>query len=803
MRRLLFLLFGVGGAFAVLLVMVTAADAFSAAKAAVAGPNVWLEKRATRGVAQAGGFYIYAIRYGNSGDSVATNVVISDRLPIWVFHKADTSGLPTKVSGHTVSWAVGTLQPGTEEEFYVSVDVDPDPPPKENLDPNCAAILTDSADADLSNNESCSAPVKMLDTGQLNGGLWVRKYPEPANPAPGGTFSYIIEYGTDNSLALPWAALTDTLPMSTTFVSWDELNGWDNLWSEVSTSGGEFALEAPIGVPGGINGRIKLTLMLDPQLALNTTLQNSVYVTTPNDVKPLNNIYVNTQAAVSNPRYDVAVAKSAFTYVPVAGGWVDYLVEYENNGNVPVTIQITDTYDTGLTYASATWEGGQTLPAPTAGANELVWDLGEVPAGGTGRFHVRMDIDSSATEGTVLGNCAEIGIVQTDEAPADNSSCAAITVSGPGANLRVRKTGEWAEWSPEVRTAAYYIVVENIGTVTVNNATITDTYPLSMALDNGLDTEWSRLVGWQDDPTSQTFTATFSSLAPGEMTWFGYHASVPGTGPLPFGQTFTNTVELAAAAGEVDLSDNADNAVLTTGPDYYVEKTLISGYPEAGGEVTYSLRFGNNHRSHEIWWDMQGDAWVQDTLPAGVQFVSASLASCDWCPLAPDLSSGVNYSWNRGPQQAGAEDEIRVVVQLSAAIKGGDTLTNHVDIASAEPLSDMDPIVGNNDSSATFTVAGAPRLSIGQNGADVELSWPTDGVYVTNGYRVWASATPYFIPAAPASMEDVGYVGSCSYANTVGNGNNTFYLLVAIDEMSGEHVSNEVAKIEFAIVPGN
>ncbi|MGD2146865.1 MAG: PKD domain-containing protein, partial [Anaerolineae bacterium] len=204
---------------------------------------------------------------------------------------------------------------------------------------------------------------------------------------------------------------------------------------------------------------------------------------------------------------------------------------------------------------------------------------------------------------------------------------------------------------------------------------------------------------WRHDPDSQRFTVTLEYLYPGEGVAV-YFATITDTEPLPFGLIFTNTAEVTLDPDDTNPTDNTDEVVLTAGPDLYVEKELVAGELKPGELITFSLRFGNDRQGHEWWWDMQGNAWITETLPAGLTFITSTQHWCgaqgDWCPMAPQVGDGGAYGWHVGSLSAGEWNEIHLTVQITDTATGLDTFTNTCEIASDQPISDTEPYYHNN-----------------------------------------------------------------------------------------------------------
>ena len=123
---------------------------------------------------------------------------------------------------------------------------------------------------------------------------------------------------------------------------------------------------------------------------------------------------------------------------------------------------------------------GCTAPFPPSSivGNQLAWNLGTLEVNANKNWRITLRLDPATPVGTVITNCATIAISDFEDNPYDNDQCVAETVRTAGTNLRVTKFAEWQGQGG----LQYRINIENIGTTTVNNVMITDTFPVSMTL---------------------------------------------------------------------------------------------------------------------------------------------------------------------------------------------------------------------------------------------------------------------------------------------------------------------------------
>lgn len=630
-------------------------------------PDVGVWKGTVSGFARPGGKYVYQIVYWNDGNGVATDVILVDTLPLSTTYAGDTSGVTPEISadGSVITWNLGTLPPPGNNDnwgvFVVTLDVsDTVPSGSGNLPANCVTISTSApGDTNPGNESSCTGPV---DVWESDVGVNIDKWPNPNDPTPGQEFEYTIRWCAERGANFGPVWLTDTLPISTTVVDWwaDE---WprDNLWSEVSTTGGQFVLYAP-GLPGNWCQHVHLRLFLDPDAPPGTVLQNSVVITTPGDVDPGNDQEINTDAHVGPPRYDMNTDKWFGGGVLVPGGWIRYGASWWNAGNTAVHAWLTDTLPPGTSYqpGSGWHHDGYPFEPVTVTDEYVVWDLGEVGVSQGRGLDFGLDIGSGVTPGTVLTNCAAVGIAEAEDTPWTNTDCVTETVNEPGPNLRVRK---WSWWEGD-NQLHYHVQFENIGDEQINNVWITDTLPEATTWDGWWDLQfdWSRLSTQDLGPNMLRWQ--FSTLYPGDSGGIEFRARLddPNTRPA----WYTNTVEIAPSDDYPD--DNTAVTVDVKGEVERVEMWVASegdnmwGRVQPNAPITITTALAQYTSTANEWgdWNIDGvealDPGATITVTAGAGILPVVVIIPD--PFTAYASSITDTVW--GQIDALDHEQIRV-----------------------------------------------------------------------------------------------------------------------------------------------
>lgn len=679
-------------------------------------PNLWVNKQ-SQGDPAAGGNFVYQIEYQNGGEGEAANVVLTDTLPLSTTYVSDSSDVTAHVNGRVITWSLPTI-PAQSDNYHFDLVVAVDPLLVSGTLHNEVEIYA-PYDEDPGNNSASTDDAVQSSNVDLS----VEKWNHHSNPAPGYDFVYLLRYRNDGSTGSGIVTLTDTLPLSATYVSWFPQ---DPLWNLVSV-GSQVVFTRPV-IAGDRNGDIYLTLHLSNTVQEGTTLTNVVSIATTNEGSTGNNVYTHTMEA-QGPYLDIGVSKDFGYGSTVAGYDVVYYINYMNHSNTPAYgVLITDTLPSNTTFVTSTiqrWQYGdwQQVPFPPASVNSdrVVWDLGTLDVaeesnyGEYGQIYVTLHISSGVSAGTVLTNAVEIASTgaspESDDNPENDSDEAAITVRNAGANLMVLKNGNWQGGPPW--QLEYDLQYYNVGTTRIEGFTITDTYPLSTTFDQG-DVWWGGPITFTDNYTdNQAIWEVGEGLNAGDSG--GGRLVVNVDSSIERGRLLTNVIEIAGTQTEVETADNTYTLVKTTGPDLYVVKAAPSPWVEAGETLTFTLRYGNQAERGEDRTDDSGTVYITDTLPAGMEYVTSTMRWCGGpqCPYVTPNIVGDDLIFDVGPHGDGQWNEIYLTVQVTDTALGGDSFPNQVEIASSNPVSDVEPYTSNNTDTETLTLYD-PLFAVGK-----------------------------------------------------------------------------------------
>lgn len=249
----------------------------------------------------------------------------------------------------------------------------------------------------------------------------------PANPLKDETSGaryvpYTITYsniGTqpENSAV----TVVDTLPAGLSFT-----NSPANASPQpTSVSGQVLTWNFPAGLPVGASGTIVLTATVDTSVGQNVPLVNSASISGPSELETakVNNTAQSTTITLGPA--DTSISSNFPGAVP-PGGQFQFTITYRNTGQDDATgVTITDVLPAGVTILS---EDSPTATWDNATSGTVTWDVGTLPANGSGTIVVTAQLASSAVIGAALPNALSITVPLNDPTPSDNAEAKTLTV---------------------------------------------------------------------------------------------------------------------------------------------------------------------------------------------------------------------------------------------------------------------------------------------------------------------------------------------------------------------------------------
>jgi uncharacterized repeat protein (TIGR01451 family) len=303
----------------------------------------------------------------------------------------------------------------------------------------------------------------------------------------------------------------------------------------------------------------------------------------------------------------------------------------------------------------------------------------------------------------------------------------------------------------------YTLTVMNGGPNDATGVTVTDTLPANVMF-NSASAGCVNAAG--------TVTCNVGNLANGASTMLTITVT-----PLAAagGTTITNMVTVTGNEADSNAGNNSDSedTVVNASADVSVTKTDMPDPINFGsGDITYTVTVANAGPSDAT------NVVLTDTLPAGVNFVSAS-AGC--------ANAAGTVTCNLGTLASGTNTMIMIVVTPTAAGMLTDTAT----VTAAE----SDPVPANNTAMETTTVVAQADLSVTKTDSPDPIILGTGDITYT---VTVANAGPndatsvVLTDTLPAGVTFVSATAPCTQAagtvtcnlGTIANGANTVITIV-------------------------
>ena len=457
---------------------------------------------------------VYTITALNSGPSTATNLIVSDTLPVGATFQS-ASGSYTLTNG-VVTWAAFNLASNGVANFTITLTA-----PASGTLTNIASGTSSTPDPEPSNNDGSSTNSRITTIVTALSDVRLSKSAQ-ASVNAGANFSYTLIASNAGPSTASSLSVTDSLPAGVTFVSANgggALNGNQVIWANL----------------GNLAAGASTNLTLTVTAPASGTLSNTAVVVTPtSDPNPTNNTAGPVVTTVQ-PLSDVAV----FKYGPasiVAGGNVPYTLVVTNLGpSTATSLSVTDSLPAGVSFVSA-GNGG------VLNGNQVIWaNLGNLAAGAS--TNLTLTITAPLT-GSIT-NIVSATSGTTDPVPSNNNGSSpnsqVDTIVTAIADLVVGKTGPTS-----VTTGVnfdYTINVTNLGPLSATNVVITDLLPTNLVFvsASGGGVLASNVVTWP----------LIATLANGATTNFIITVRAPATG------NFTNIAVAVSSTPDPNPTNNS------------------------------------------------------------------------------------------------------------------------------------------------------------------------------------------------------------------------------------------------------
>ncbi|MCA9175273.1 MAG: DUF11 domain-containing protein [Planctomycetales bacterium] len=367
---------------------------------------------------------------------------------------------------------------------------------------------------------------------------------------------------------------------------------------------------------------------------------------------------------------DLELTKTADASSPTVGDEVDFTVTVLNNGPDAATgVTVEDILPAGLAFVGS---------SPTQGSYSAasgIWTVGTLAPG-------QSEVLTITVEVTTPGKKVNVAQVETaDQTDIDST---------PGNNVDTEDDQDMAMFSPEVidleltktvdntrpnvgENVEFTITVDNVGEFVATGVTIRDALPVGLS--------YVTYAAGRGTYDSATGIWTIGTLVDGgsETLTLVARVDTPGVKVNVAQVQAANEYDIDSTPGNNVPSEDDQDSVSLEGilGDLALGKAVDNETPELGDEITFFVDVTNQGTI-----DMTG-VTVSDTLPSGLQFVSASADRGSY-----NASTGI---WTIGDVGVGET----VLLNVTALVQSIDPMTNVAQVATANEF-DIDSTPGNN-----------------------------------------------------------------------------------------------------------
>ncbi|MTD14814.1 DUF11 domain-containing protein [Nakamurella sp. YIM 132087] len=611
----------------------------------------------------------WVLTVGNTGPSVARDVVVTDVLPDGLL---DASAVASRgdcsfgVDGLTC--AIGDLAPGDTTRIRVFLDggLDPSFTGTEIVNAAQVASSTPEPGEDPADGRSASATTTVTRAADLS----VVKVPDAAVFTPGTEAGWTVTVTNTGPSTATDVLLTETLP-----------TGLDDV--VITRDGTPVVCEAGVCelgdlLPGRDNAIVlRVTGTIDPTLD-GTELANTVAVSsgTP-DPAPGNNSVTATTPLTAAAH--LVVDKTGPTTI-VAGGEISWTITV-GNPDGPSTardVVLTDVLPTGVT--GVTFSGDGVCPDAATGGTSVECTLGDLAVGDEVQVVVTGTVDPAFTLAQ-LTNTAQVRSATADPDPGagDDTSSLATDVT-TAADLSVTKTGPATVVAGQ--TISWTVEVTSSGPSVARDVVVNDIEPVGVT---GLGGSWA-------DGTCTDGVCEIGDLAPGATVVITYTGTVD---PAYDGALLVNTATVGSDTADPDTTNDlaSSSTTVTRSANLALTKTVAPDPLQPGGTVTWTLTATNNGPS-----TAEG-VLISDSVPAAVTGLTAT-STDGTCTI-----TGQAVSCPAAGPIAPGRDVVVTITGTLAGDVGAGTISNTGAVTATTP----DPDLTDNGASAG---AGTPQADL-------------------------------------------------------------------------------------------
>ena len=614
-------------------------------------------------------------------------VTVNDTLPLGVTPTgAGGTGWSCSIASQTVSCTDATALAGGTSYPPITVNL--------NVAQTAPASITNTAlvsgggEINLTNDSSTDTAtvISIADLSVSNAAT-----PDPV--AAGANITYTQLVTNNGPSAADNAALVETIPANTTFVSLAAPAGWICTTPPAGGTGNVVCTD--LSMQGGTAATFSLITKVNTGVASGTVITDTATVSSSVfDPNSLNNTAIASTVVGSTSQAEMTVTNTASPNPVVAGSYITYTQTATNVGSVAANNPtLSENTPVNTTFFSISAPPGTTCTTPAVGGiGAINCSAVSAPAGSSGTVTLVVQVNAGTASGTIITDTATVNA--TNQAFGANSATATDVVasSSSQADLALSTVATPATvWSGNDIT--YTQTITNNGPATASAVSFSEIIPTNTTF-----VSVSAPVGWSCT-NGASVVCTDPSLASGASADIIVVVNVAATVTA---STITANSTISSTTSDPNSTNNSTNVVTNVGQvcDLSVTNSGSPSVIQAGNNITYTQVITNTGPSN------CSTASLTEATPSNTTFVSVSVVTTGggtWtCPNVAPISC------TDPSVPPGSTGTITAVYKVSTGTAAGTLITDTATVATTS----HDTNLNNNTATVTIAVASATEADL-------------------------------------------------------------------------------------------
>ncbi len=668
--------------------------------------DLMLTKSVDNAVPNIGEAVMFTITVSNAGPDTATNVGVSDIVPVGYTNISNVSDGGV-VNGNNVSWSIASVASGASVQVSFTAEVVA-PTGVTNEYVNTAQIsASDQSDPDSTpNNDDGDQSEDDEDNASVSPGgdlgeadLMLTKSVDNAVPNIGEAVMFTITVSNAGPDTATNVGVSDIVPVGYTNISnvsdGGVVNGNNVSWSIASVASGasvQVSFTAEVVAPTGVTNEYVNTAQISAS-------DQSDPDSTPNNDDGDQSEDDEDNASVSPGgdlgEADLMLTKSVDNAVPNIGEAVMFTITVSNAGpDTATNVGVSDIVPVGYTNISNVSDGG------VVNGNNVSWSIASVASGASVQVSFTAEVVAPTGVTNEYVNTAQISASDQSDPDStpnnddgdqseDDEDNASVSPGGDLGEADLMLTKSVDNAVPNIGEAVMFtITVSNAGPDTATNVGVSDIVPVGYTnisnvsdggVVNGNNVSWS-----------------IASVASGASVQVSFTAEV--VAPTGVTNEYVNTAQISASDqsdpdstpnnDDGDQSeDDEDNASVSPGgdlgeADLMLTKSVDNAVPNIGEAVMFTITVSNAGP------DTATNVGVSDIVPVGYTNISNVSDG--------GVVNGNNVSWSIASVASGASVQVSFTAEVVAPTGVTNEYVNTAQI-SASDQSDPDSTPNNDD----------------------------------------------------------------------------------------------------------